>query len=142
VAEAERGAKRSRRETARAALRVLLAVLLVAQGVNHFVNEAFFAAMIPDGWPAPRALVEVSGVAEVAIGAAMLLPRLLAPAGWAALALFVAVFPANVNMALHPERFPTMAPAALWIRLPFQAVFCLWAWWCCLRDPRVRERSA
>jgi uncharacterized membrane protein len=43
--------------------------------------------------------------------------------------LLVAVFPANVHMALNPQLFPDIPPVALWLRLPFQAVFIAWAYW-------------
>ena len=129
-----------RTETIRTSLRLHHGVLLAAQGVNHFVNEAFFVSIMPDYLPWHRELVWLSGVAEVAIGLGMLAPRpaLLRLSGWAAIALFLAIFPANIHMAMHPERYKDLPPVALYVRLPVQGVFLLWAWWTCLRDPRVR----
>jgi uncharacterized membrane protein len=132
------------REKVRTGLRWLLALVLVGAGVNHFLNPAFYIAIMPDYLPLHAELVYASGVAEVAIGMLMLAPRprLLRLAGWAAIALLIAVFPANVHMALHPERYPNLTATALYARLPFQAVFILWAWWTCLRDPRARSTPA
>ena len=50
-------------------------------------------------------------------------------AGWGLIALLVAVFPANLHMALHPDQYPDIPPAALWGRLPIQAVLIAWAYW-------------
>ena len=72
--------------------------------------------------PWPVALVYISGVAEILLGTLLMLPRTSRLAGWGLIALLVAVFPANIHMALHPELYPTMSPRALWIRLPLQGV--------------------
>ena len=84
--------------------------------------------MMPDYLPSHVLLVQSSGVAEVILGAALLVPRLERLAAWGILALLVAVFPANLHMALHPDRFPAMAPAMLWLRLPLQLPLLAWAW--------------
>ncbi len=103
--------------------------MMVAAGINHFRNPTFYVRMMPDYLPWHEALVAFSGVAEILVGALLLVPRFSRLGAWALIALLLAVFPANVNMALHPEQFPTMSPTALWIRLPIQAVLILWAWW-------------
>jgi uncharacterized membrane protein len=121
-------------------LRAMLVLALVAQGINHFVLEEFFVMMIPAWLPQPRLLVIVSGIAEIVIGLAMLHPALRRSAGWAAIALFVAIFPANLEMALHPERWPAIPELALWIRLPFQLLFIYWAWAVCIAAPRRAGR--
>jgi uncharacterized membrane protein len=110
-------------------LKYVLGLAMVAAGINHFRNPTFYVAMMPDLLPWHEALVALSGVAEVLVGALLLMPRFTRLAAWGLVALLIAVFPANVNMALHPEQFPAMSPTALWIRLPIQAVLILWAWW-------------
>jgi uncharacterized membrane protein len=109
-------------------LKFVLGLAMVAAGINHFRNPTFYVRMMPDFLPWHEALVALSGVAEVLVGALLLVPRFTRLAAWGLIALLIAVFPANVNMALHPEQFQ-MSPTALWIRLPIQAVFILWAWW-------------
>jgi uncharacterized membrane protein len=126
----------------RTVLRWLLALLLVAQGANHFVHEAFFVSMMPTYLPYPRALVVVSGVAEIVTGLSMLTPPLVGFGGAAAIALFVAVFPANVEMALHPERFANIPVGLLYARLPLQAVLMLWAYVTCLRRDAIATRRS
>ena len=50
-------------------------------------------------------------------------------AAWGMMALIVAVTPANVQMAIHPEQYPAYSPAALWVRLALQGVLIAWAYW-------------
>ena len=114
--------------------RGVLGGLFVAAGANHFLNEPFYTRIMPPYIPAPRLMVEVSGACEVGLGALLLSGRFTRAAGWGLLALLVAVFPANLHMALHPEQFPRYRPAVLWARLPFQAAFIAWAWWHTRRD--------
>ncbi|MEM7153354.1 MAG: DoxX family membrane protein [Myxococcota bacterium] len=112
--------------------RTVLGVLLVLQGINHFISVDFMVKMIPAYLPEPLLLVQLSGVAEILLGALVFVPRFRRLAGFGILALLVAVFPANLQMALHPEQWPDIPQAALWVRLPFQLVFAAWTWWTCL----------
>jgi uncharacterized membrane protein len=105
-----------------------LVVLLVAVGVNHFVMTDLYVRMMPTYLPWHRELVLISGVCEVVVGVSLLVPRLVRAAAWGAIALFVAMFPANVHMALHPELFPNIPEWALWARLPLQGVLIAWAY--------------
>ena len=115
--------------TFRAVSRWLLGGLVVAAGVNHFVNPDFYVRIMPPYLPWHPELVFLSGVFEVVLGVLVFVPRTRRAAGWGLIALFVAVFPANVHMAMNPGQFPEYPPAALYGRLPFQAVFVLWAYW-------------
>lgn len=106
-----------------------LAVLFVAAGVNHFVNPAFYVAIMPPYVPAPLFLVYLSGFFELLGGLAVLPRRTRAAAGWGLMVLLLAVYPANIHMALHPELFPEAPAWALYARLPLQFVFIAWAYW-------------
>jgi uncharacterized membrane protein len=110
-------------------LRVLLAVFFVAAGINHFRATGFYLRMMPPYVPFHIAMVQVSGVAEIVLGILLLVPATTVVASWALIALLVAVFPANLQMALHPETFPEFSVHALWLRLPLQGVLIAWAWW-------------
>lgn len=125
---------------ARAVARAVLGCAMIVVGVLHFVSPAPFAAMIPAAFPAHLALVYVSGLAEIAGGAGLFVPRLRRAASWGLIALYVAVFPANVNMALHDLPLGDYhAPSlALWARLPFQILFIAWAYWVGKPDASVR----
>lgn len=107
----------------------LIAALFVGAGVLHFVRPTLFERIVPAWLPAARALVLWSGAFEILGGLGVLVPALRAWAGWGLIALLVAVFPANVNMALHPELTPKVPEWALWARLPLQVVLIGWVWW-------------
>lgn len=104
-----------------------LGIVFVVTGALHFARPKMYEAIMPDYLPAHRELVLASGVAELAGGAAVLVPRTRRAAGLWLIATLVAVFPANVHMALHPERFRRIPPALLWARLPLQALMIAWA---------------
>ena len=98
-------------------------------GVMHFVIPRTYEAIVPDGLPASRrAIVYASGVAEIAGGLAVLHPRTRRFGSRFSIATLLAVFPANVQMALHPERYPVPGGrTSLYARLPVQALFIAWA---------------
>lgn len=108
--------------------RWVLAIAMVFAGVMHFAKPRFYLRMMPPYVPAHRALVLWSGVAEIVLGVALLVPVARPWSAYALIALFVAVFPANVHMALHAKELRVPAWIA-WARLPFQAAFIAWAWW-------------
>lgn len=102
----------------------------VVSGVLHFLRPRVYEAMMPDRLPRPRALVYASGVAEIAGGAGLTAhdQRVARASSWWLVATLAAVFPANIHMAQHPERYPRIpgGRATLLARLPFQLVFAAW----------------
>jgi uncharacterized membrane protein len=117
--------------SARSVTRLVLAAFMVAIGAAHFLAPAQFAAIVPRALPAPVTLVLVSGFFEIVGGVGLLVPRVRRAASFGLVALYVAVFPANVNMAIHQIQPDGMhlPPALLWARLPFQIAFILLALW-------------
>ena len=119
-----------------------LAILgFILAGLNHFRHPDFYRSIIPPGFPSPAALVAISGIAEIAGGVGLAIPRLRRAAGWGLIALLVAVFPANLYMALDPDRFAGLhvAPSLLWLRLPLQAVFIWWVFEVAIYDSANRR---
>lgn len=98
-----------------------------AAGAMHFIKPRFYEAIMPDYLPAHRELVYASGVAELAGAAALVPARTRRAGGWWLLAVLAAVYPANVHMALNPDRYD-IPEAALWGRLPLQFVAAYWVW--------------
>lgn len=97
-------------------------------GIMHFVIPRAYESTVPDALPAKRAIVYASGIVEIAGGVGALHPRTRRAASLLNVATLVAVFPANVNMALHPERYRVPGGrAALLARLPLQAAAIAWA---------------
>ncbi|MFT4049480.1 MAG: hypothetical protein QM648_06525 [Solirubrobacterales bacterium] len=101
-------------------LQIATAITFITTGTLHFVAEKFFTAIVPKSLPNPKALVYISGVAELAGAVGVLIPKTRNLAGKGLIALLIAVFPANINMALNPERFKQFPAWALWARLPLQ----------------------
>lgn len=110
-------------------VRFLFGAFFIVAGVTHFTNEAFFKSIVPPYLPWPAAIVYVSGVAEIALGILLMLPATTAVAAWGLIALLIAVFPANVHMALHPELYRAISRTALLVRLPIQGVLIAVAYW-------------
>jgi uncharacterized membrane protein len=120
--------------------RGLLGAVFILAGLNHFLRPQLYKAIMPDYLPAHGALVAASGYAEIALGALALVPGQTRLARWGLTALLVAIFPANLNMALHAERFRVIPPALLWLRLPLQAALIAWVWWATAPDAPTSER--
>lgn len=112
-------------------LRYIAAAFFVLAGVNHFLKPTFYKNIIPPTFPAPALLVIISGLCEIAGGIGLLIRPLRPAAGWGLLALLIAVFPANLYMAQHPNRIPDLhiSPRLLLLRLPLQVVLIVWVWY-------------
>ncbi len=112
------------------ALLLTLAALFLYAGAMHFVAPGPFIRIVPRWLPAPAALVAISGACEILGGLGLLVPGTRSWAAWGLVALLVAVFPANVNMALHRLPFGKypVPDWALWARLPLQLLLIGWAW--------------
>ncbi|MGI9120330.1 MAG: DoxX family protein [Acidimicrobiales bacterium] len=111
--------------------RLALAVFLVGAGTLHFVIPSSYERIVPRLLGHARALVLVSGAAEVAVGVLVALPRTRRLGAWLAVGLLVAVFPANVQMAVDggvpSAGFPLGSSVGAWLRLPLQVPLVLWA---------------
>ena len=110
-------------------MRRLFGPVFIFAGIMHFVIPRAYESIVPDYLPAPRALVYASGVAEIAGGVGVLHRRTRRTGSWLSIGTLIAVFPANVHMALHPDRYPMIRGGrpALIARLPLQALFIAWA---------------
>ena len=108
-------------------IKILLSLLLMIAGTAHFLKTDYFVGIMPPYLPLHRELVLVSGAIEIALGILLIPARTKKFAAWGAVLLFIAVFPANLHMAMHPELF-SLSPAVLWLRLPLQAALILWAY--------------
>jgi uncharacterized membrane protein len=117
------------KERVRSVVRVMAALAMIGVGIDHFVAPDFFVRIVPRVLPAPLVLVWVSGFFEALGGIGLLIPRTRRAAGIGLVLLYIAVFPANVNMCLHPELGGSIPLWALWVRLPFQLVFIALALW-------------
>jgi len=112
-------------------LKGVLAVCMVVAGTLHFLVSEPFIRIVPGFLPFPAALVYISGVIEIGLGVTLLIPATQRLAAWGLVALFIAVYPANINMAVNHIHIDGI-PDGWWfqaIRLPFQFVLIAWAYW-------------
>lgn len=94
----------------------------------HFIRADFFLKIVPPYLPLHLEVVYLSGVCEIALGIALLIPRFSRFAAWGIIALLIAVFPANIYVYQHQEVVPA-TPTVHFIRLLLQGVLILWAYW-------------
>jgi uncharacterized membrane protein len=131
----------TRRMSGRARARVAMGLAMGGAGLTHFANPTPFLQMMPAWVPFPLEMVHLTGALEVAGGVGLLVPRLRRPAAICLALYLVAVFPANVNVAvnrIHVDGYPS-APWYAWVRLPFQALFIWWVLWCAGTDRILRH---
>jgi uncharacterized membrane protein len=97
-------------------------------GVSHFANPARFIEMMPPFIPAHAEMVMISGAAEIAGAVGLMIPATRRAAGIGLLALLIAVFPANVYVAMAGKTIEGMPSSSwyYWVRLPFQYVYIVW----------------
>ncbi|MFM1605175.1 MAG: DoxX family protein [Porticoccaceae bacterium] len=105
-----------------------LSAFFINIGVDHFVNPGFYLAIMPEYLPLHLEAVYISGFFEILGGVSVLVPRLRSAAGWGLVVLLIAVFPANIHMAINTDLFPDISPTLLYIRLVFQFIFIYWAY--------------
>jgi len=97
-------------------------------GIMHFVVPGFYERIVP-GWAGdPRRVVWWSGWAELACGALVAVPRTKRLGAWVTLVVLVAVYPANIKMALDAGTPHDAASWGAWLRLPLQLPMWLWAY--------------
>lgn len=122
-------------------LKYLLAIFFVLAGANHFRDPDFYLKMMPPYLPYHTALNYLSGGFEIVLGVMLLIQRFTRLAAWGIIALLIAVFPANIYMAMNAERFPDINPIVLLVRLPFQVLFIAWAYSFTRPDKQTSEKA-
>ncbi|MBC7692570.1 MAG: DoxX family membrane protein [Methylotenera sp.] len=108
---------------------VLMAIVYIAAGIMHFRKPEVYMKIMPPWIPEHHLMVVLSGIAEVTLGAGLLVSPVSRYAAMGLMALLVAVFPANIYMAQQGGRAFGLAEWMVWVRLPIQGVLILWAAW-------------
>lgn len=106
----------------------ILAASLILAGIIHFLKPKIFLKIMPPYIPYPLQMVYLSGLAEIICGLLLLFPETQKIGAILSIALFIAVFPANIEMA---KKFYQMSHPYLWLalaRLPLQLVLIWWAY--------------
>jgi uncharacterized membrane protein len=104
-----------------------MGIAYIVAGLMHFLRTPLYVAVMPSYLPHPKALVFLSGIAEVAGGVGILVPQTRRTAAWGLVLLLIAVFPANITMLDRAYLFPQVPLWALWLRLPLQLLLIAWA---------------
>lgn len=106
----------------------MLGVIFVIAGALHFILTTVYMKIMPPYLPQPRLLVQISGALEMIGGLGLLQPATQRYGAWLLIAVLIGVMPANVQMALHPERWRSIPQWMLWARLPLQLPLIWWTW--------------
>ena len=109
----------------------LFGPFFVFAGIMHFLKPRTYERIMPPYIPRHREVVYASGVAEIVGGLATMHPATRKAGSLWSIATLIAVFPANLHMAIEAERYEKTVPGgrnALYGRLPVQLLFIAWAY--------------
>jgi uncharacterized membrane protein len=106
--------------------RLGLAAFMTVAGIVHFAAPKFYESIVPVWAGEPRRVVYLSGVAELLCGAMVAIPKTKRLGAWATLIVLIAVYPANINMAIQAGVPSDAVGWGAWLRLPLQ--FPMWRW--------------
>jgi len=106
----------------------LMSLFFIIAGVTHFTKPGVFLGIMPKFLPYPLQLVYISGACEILFALLLVIPNSRHTGAWLIILLLIAVFPANIQMAVtfYQEKNPYLWVAML--RLPLQFVLIWWAW--------------
>ena len=105
-----------------------LAIFFIFFGIDHFINPEFYLSIMPPKFPLHLEAIYISGFFEVLGGIGVLISKVRKIAGWGLFALLIAVYPANIYMAITPNAFPNIPVYMLYFRLALQFLFFYWAY--------------
>lgn len=108
---------------------ILMCMFYVGVGVKHFTNPMWFIKIVPPILPYKLSLVYISGFFEILFGFLLLFPNTRYIAGWGLIMLLIAVFPANIYLAMTNGAALNTTPLIAWGRLPIQFILIAIAYW-------------
>ena len=118
---------------------LIIATFFIGGGIGHFAFMEFFMMAMPDYLGYHKELVIISGIFELLGAIGILIPQTQLLAGYGLIALIIAVYPANIYMAMHPELYADIPAKFLYVRLPFQFLF-VWFVWYAIGPERERRK--
>ena len=108
---------------------IIMSLFYIMAGTNHFINPDWYVRIVPPILPFKTAIVYISGILEIILGTLLIFPKRRFIASWGLILLLVAVYPANIYVALTNGEVMDTTPLIAWGRLPFQFVFIGLAYW-------------
>ncbi len=106
----------------------IIGVVFILAGLNHFLHPGFYLKMMPPVLPAHELLNNISGAAEIILGFMLFISKTRIIAAWGLILLLIAVYPANIYMAMEAGKLIDVSPVVAYIRLPFQFLFIWWVY--------------
>jgi uncharacterized membrane protein len=120
---------------------LIISLFFFIGGLAHFAFTEFFVMAMPDYLGYHKELVLISGVFEIAGAIGILVPKTRFLAACGLIALSVAVYPANINMALYPEQYPALPKLLFYARLPLQFLLVGFVWWSIKAERLARKKA-
>lgn len=116
--------------------RWLAAIFFVFSGSLHFVIPEFYYSMMPPFIPFKEFFIVLTGIAEIVFGVGILVPAVQRRSGMSMIALLIAIFPANIYVAIAQPTLMNLeySPESMWLRLLLQPLFIVWVWWVSVRN--------
>ena len=108
---------------------IIMCIFYIGVGMKHFTNPMWFVKIVPPFLPYKLSLVYISGFFEILFGIMLLFPITRYVAAWGLILLLIAVFPANIYLAMTNGAALNTTPLIAWGRLPFQFLFIAIAYW-------------
>tara|TARA_B100001996_G_C18116508_1_gene383471 strand:+ start:88 stop:459 length:372 start_codon:yes stop_codon:yes gene_type:complete len=108
---------------------VIMSLFYITVGIDHFIRPGWYLQIVPPILPFKYELVLISGGFEILLGGLLLYPKFRYVASWGLIALLIAVYPANIYLALTNGSAMDTTPAIAWGRLPIQFIFIGIAYW-------------
>ena len=108
---------------------IIMTLFYIMAGTNHFINPDWYIRIVPPILPFKTAIVYISGILEMILGTILIFPKTRVIASWGLILLLVAVYPANIYVALTNGEAMDTTPLIAWGRLPFQFIFIGLAYW-------------
>jgi uncharacterized membrane protein len=119
-------------EITKKVLLVLIIMFYIVAGVNHFRSPGGYLKIMPPYLPYPQVLNILAGFFEIAFGVMMIFPATRPIAAWGIILMLIAFLPVHIYMIQNaPMMMGTIKVTRFiaWVRIPFQVLFILWAWW-------------
>lgn len=107
---------------------VLVSFIFLGSGITHFTNTAFYVSIVPPFIPRPLFVVYLTAIIELVLLALLWCAATRYYAALALIGFLIMVYPANIYMAMYPEKFPQYSTLALYGRLALQFVFIYLCW--------------
>ena len=107
----------------------VMAIFYIVVGAHHFVDPDWYIQIVPPPFPYKSGIVYFTGIAEIILGSLLFFKTKRILAGWGLIILLIAVYPANIYLALTNGQAMNTTPFIAWSRLPIQFVFIALAYW-------------